>query len=135
MSGSPFHASIHIGSDVIVTPKLARLVEAVLTNASSGARWMVGKKYWKAAQGAHVEESFCCHWLAVPCGIRRPGFILVELTLDVEEHLPLILCIRNDQRVVIHCRHVELHAIKLQHLRYGFARLLKFRVSMDQIYF
>ena len=57
----------------------------------------------------------------------------VEAAFDVVQHRRLVLAVRNDERVMIHRRHVELHAVELQHLRNHLARRLQLRIRARQV--
>ena len=57
----------------------------------------------------------------------------VEAAFDVVQHRRFVLAVRDDERVMIHRRHVELHAVELQHLGDHFARGLQLRIRARQV--
>jgi hypothetical protein len=94
---------------------------------------VIGKHERQKRQALHVFEGTLRMRLLTPRGIHGPRFIGVELALDVVQHRRFALAVRDDERVMIHCRHVELHAVELQHLGNHFARCFELGIRAREI--
>ena len=67
-------------------------------------------------------------------GGAGPVLVRVEAALDLVQHRRLVLGPGNDQGVVVHARHVELHAVELEHLGNELARQGQLAVRLLQVH-
>ena len=94
---------------------------------------MIGEDQREPRQRAHVFECLYPSRPHISRWVGRPGLVGIETTLDFEHRRPFIVGMRDDQGVMVHPRHVELHPVELQHLRHGFTRRLQFGVGLRHI--
>ena len=94
---------------------------------------MVRKHHRQVRQLADVVERFEPLGFGPARGIGRPHLIGVEAAFDLEERLRFIGIARDDQRVMVHSRQVQLHAVKLDDCGNELARRLELRVSPRQV--
>ena len=97
---------------------------------------MVREQDWQPLQPLHVRQRLSPELRRLPARVGGPCPVLigVETALDLVQHRRLVLGTRDDQGVVVHPRHVELHPVELQHLGNQLARQGQLAVRLLQVH-
>ena len=136
MAGRALHAAVHVGREVVVLADLPRLVEAVDPYPRRRPGRMVGEQDRQPIERLHVRKRLPPERRRPPAGVGGTGPVLVgvETALYPVQHRRLVLGAGNDQGVVVHARHVELHAVELEHLGNELARQGQLAVRLLQVH-
>jgi len=133
MPRRPLHPTIHVRCEVLVGAEFSGLVAAIDPDAFCRSRRVVREHHRKERQRADVLEGAARLFFAVARLVRRPRLLRVELALDVIQHPSFPLALRDDQRMVVHRRHVQFHAVELQQMRNQLTRRFPLGVRARQI--
>ena len=129
------HAAVHVGREVVVLAELPRLVAAVVADRRRRTGGMVREQDRQPLEPLHVGQRLPPERRRLPprVGGQGPVLVGVEPPLDLVEHLRLVLRPRDDERVVVHARHVELQAVELQHVGHELARQGQLAVRLLEV--